>query len=162
MWVPVVNTEGNIDAGKTILLNKFKQSLSSEDKITIKEWNEPIKKFWGFYGNDLINPLEDFYTNPTHNAFIFKTYVLDVYQQRMEILETVQHPCKIIVMDCGFDACQIFTTVNKDQYTKFGFLYLTEKYLWLKLKFFWGKPFATSGVLSKLWSLRGNEIHSIS
>ena len=72
--------------------------------------------------------------------------MLDVYQQRTETPETVQHPYKVIVMNCGLDACQIFTTVNKDQYTKFGFLYLTEKYLWLKSKFFPGKHYATNGV----------------
>ena len=75
--------------------------------------------------------------------------MLDVYQQRIETLETVQHSHKVIVMDCGLDACQIFTTMNKDQYTKFGFLHLTEKYLQLKFKFSPGKLYATNGVLSK-------------
>ena len=37
-----------------------------------------------------------------------KNYVLDVYQQRMETVYTVQHPCKVIVMDHGFDASKIF------------------------------------------------------
>ena len=92
------------------------------------------------------NPLEHIYKNPTNHAFIFRNYVLDVYQQRMETLETVQHPCKVIFLDYGPDACQIFTTVNKDQYIKFGFLYLTEKYLKLKSKFFPGKLYATNGV----------------
>ena len=39
-------------------------------------------------------------------------------------------------MDCGLNACHIFTTMNKDQYTKFGFLYLTEKYYDLNLNSF--------------------------
>ena len=91
--------------------------------------HEPVKEFQIFYGNDLINPLDHFYKNPPDNTYIFQNYVLDVYQQRMETLETVQHPHKVIVMDHGLDACQIFTTLNKDQYTKFGFLYLTEKHL---------------------------------
>ena len=47
----------------------------------------------------------------------------------METLETVQHPYKVIVMDCGLDAFQIITTMNKDQYTNFGSLHLSEKYL---------------------------------
>ena len=47
----------------------------------------------------------------------------------METLETVQHPCKVIIKDHGLDACKIFTILNKDQYTKFGFAYLIEKYL---------------------------------
>ena len=64
----------------------------------------------------------------------------------METLETVQHPCKVIVMHHGLDASQIFTTVNKDQYRKFGFLYLTEKYIQHKSKFFPGKLYATNGV----------------
>ena len=87
------------------------------------------KNFKVFYGNDLINPLEHFYKNHAYNAFIFQNHILDVYQQRMETLETVQHPCKVIGMDGGLDACQIFSTVNKEQYTKFEFLYLTEKYI---------------------------------
>ena len=36
----------------------------------------------------------------------------------METLETVQHPYKVIVMDGSLDACQIFTTVNKDHTQK--------------------------------------------
>ena len=97
--------------------------------MTIKVEHEPMKELQSFYRNDLIKPPEHFYKNPIDNAVIFQKYVLDVYHQRMELLETVQHPYKVIVMDCGLDACQILTTVNKEQYTKFGFLYLTEKYL---------------------------------
>ena len=108
--------------------------------------HEPIKESQSFYTSDLINPLKHFYKNPTDDAFIFQNYVLDVYQQRMEILETVHNPSKVIVIDCGLNACQIFTTVNKHQYIKFGFLYLTKKYLQLKSEFFPGKLYATSGV----------------
>ena len=36
--------------------------------------------------------------------------------------------------------------MNKDQCTKLGFLYLTERYLRLKSKFFPGKLYATNGV----------------
>ena len=64
----------------------------------------------------------------------------------METLETVQHPCKVIVMDHSLDAFQIFTNVNKDQYTKFVILYLIEKYLWWNSKFYLGKIYATNGV----------------
>ena len=64
----------------------------------------------------------------------------------METLETVQHLCKIIFMDCGLDAYQVFTTVNNDQYMKFRFLYLTDKYLSLKSKFFPVKLYATNVV----------------
>ena len=35
----------------------------------------------------------------TDNAFIFQNYVLDIHQQRIETLETVQNPCKAIAMD---------------------------------------------------------------
>ena len=58
--------------------------------------------------------MENFYKNPTDNAFVFQNYVLDVYQKRMKTLETVQHACKVIVMGGGLDACQKFTFVNKD------------------------------------------------
>ena len=64
----------------------------------------------------------------------------------METLELFNIPAKLF-MDYGLDTCQIFTTVNKDQYTNFGFLgYLTEKYLRLVSKFFPGKFYATNGV----------------
>ena len=105
-----------------------------------------LKEFQCFYGNYLINPLEYFHKNPTDSAFIFQHYVLDVYEQRMETLETVPHPWRVIVMDHGLNVCQIFTTLNKKRYTKFGFLYLTEKYIWFKSKFFPGKLSATSRV----------------
>ena len=111
--------------GKATNLQKFEQSLSCEDMVVIEIGNEPVKEFQSFYGSDLINPLGHFYKNPTDNAFIFQNYILDVYQQRIETLEAVQHPCKVIVMDCSPDACQIFARI----YTKFGCLYLTERYL---------------------------------
>ena len=162
VWVPIVTIEDNIGAGLTTLLQKFEQSLSGKYKVTITIEHELIKEYQIFDGNDLINPLEHFYKNPTDNAFIFENYVLDIYQQRMETLETVQHPCKVIIMNHGLDACQIFATVNKENHIKFGCLYLTEKYLRCKSKFFPGKLYATNGVLSKHWSLRGDEMCSIS
>ena len=96
MHLPIVSIEGNIGARKTTLLQKFKQSLSSDNKVTIKVEHEPIKEFQSFHGNDLINPLEHLYKNPTDNAFIFQNYVLDVYQLRMETVETVQHPARLL------------------------------------------------------------------
>ena len=141
-----MTTEGNIGGGNTTLLQKFEQSLSGEDKVTIKVEHEPVKESQSLYGNDLLNPLENFYKNPTNNAFTFQNYVIDIYQERMETLETVQHPCKVIHMEHGLDACQIFTTLNKDWYTKFGFLYWTEKYVQLKSKLFPCKLYATNGV----------------
>ena len=45
--------------------------------------------FKHFFGNDMINPLQNFYQNPKENAFIFQNYVLDIYQQRMEVLSAV-------------------------------------------------------------------------
>ena len=81
MQVPVMTTEGNTGAGKTTLLQKFEQSLSGEDKVTIKVEQEPVKEFPSFNGNDQINPLEYFHKNPTDDAFIFQNYVLDVYKE---------------------------------------------------------------------------------
>ena len=48
MQVPIVTIEGNISAGKTTLLQKFGQSLSSEDKVTIKVEPETVKEFLKF------------------------------------------------------------------------------------------------------------------
>ena len=91
----------NIGAGKATLLQRFEQSLSVEDKVIIKVECEPVKEFQSFYGNNLINLPEQFYKNLTDNSFIFLNCVVDVYQQRRETLETVQHPCMVMVMDCG-------------------------------------------------------------
>ena len=50
-------------------------------------------------------------------------------------------------MDRGLDCCHILTTLNKERYTNFYFLYLTEKKcLQLKLRFLPGRLFATNGV----------------
>ena len=71
--------DGNNGAGKASLFQKFEESLSSDEKVTIKVEHEPEKEFQNFYGNDLINPLECFYKNPSDNAFIFQNYVLGVF-----------------------------------------------------------------------------------
>ena len=95
----------------------------------------------------MINPLQNFYQNPKENAFIFQNYVLDIYQQRMEVLSPVEPMCKVIVMDRGLDSLSTFTTLNKHHLTDFGLLYLTDKYLNIKTRFFPRKLFATDGVL---------------
>ena len=65
MQVQIVTIEGNIGAGKTTMLQKFEQSLSSDDKVTINVEHPPIKEFQSFYGNDLINLLDHFDKSPT-------------------------------------------------------------------------------------------------
>ena len=45
MLALIVTIEGNIGAGKATLLQKFEQSLSGEDKVTIEVECEPIKEF---------------------------------------------------------------------------------------------------------------------
>ena len=60
MHIPIVTIEGNIGAGKTALLQRFKQSSSSAVKVTIKVEHEPVKELQHLYGNDLINPPELF------------------------------------------------------------------------------------------------------
>ena len=64
--------KSNIDAGKTTILQMFAQSLSSDDKVTIKVEYEPVKEFQSLYGNDVINPLEHFCKNPADNALSSK------------------------------------------------------------------------------------------
>ena len=48
MQVPIVTTERYIGAGKTTLLQLFEQSLSGEDKVTIKVEHEPVQEFQSF------------------------------------------------------------------------------------------------------------------
>ena len=146
MKIPVITVEGNIGAGKTTPLRKLEQSLSMADKIKIKTDHEPVGAFATFFGNDMINPLQNFYQNPKENAFIFQNYVLDIYQQRIEVLSAVEPMCKVIVMDRGLDSCQPFTTLNKHHLTDLGLLYLADKYLDIKTRFFSGKLFAIDGV----------------
>ena len=80
MKIPGITVEGNTGAGKTTFLQKLEQSLSMADKIKIKTDHEPVGAFQTFFGNDMINPLQNLYQNPKENAFIFQTYVLDIYQ----------------------------------------------------------------------------------
>ena len=63
--------EGSIGAEKTTLLQKLEQSLSMGDKIKIKTDHKPVGAFQTFFGNDMINPLQNFYQNPKEKAFIF-------------------------------------------------------------------------------------------
>ena len=48
MQVPIVTMEGNTNAGKTTLLQEFEQSLSGEERGTIKVEHKPIKEFQSF------------------------------------------------------------------------------------------------------------------
>ena len=105
MKIPVMTVEGNIGVGKTTLLQKLEQSLSMADKFKIKTDHDPVGAFQTFFGNDMINPVQNFYHNPKENAFIFQNYVLDMYQQRKEVLSAVEPMCKVIVMDRGLDSC---------------------------------------------------------
>ena len=49
-------------------------------------------------------------------------------------------------MDKGLDSCQLFTTLNKNHLTELGLLYLSDKDLDIKTRFFPGKLFATDSV----------------
>ena len=154
MKIPVITVEGNVQAGKTTLLEKLEQSLSMADKFKIKTDHESIEAFQTFYGNDMINALQNLYQNPKENAFIFQKYVLDIYQQRMEVWSALEPICKVIVMDRGLDSCQLFTTLNKHHLTDLGLLYITDKYLNIKTRFFPGELFA-SDVSNKKLSFYG-------
>ena len=48
MQVPIVTKAGNIVVGKTTLLQKFKESLSGEDKVTIKIEHNTVKELKSF------------------------------------------------------------------------------------------------------------------
>ena len=122
MKIPAITVKGKVGAGKTTLLQKLEESLSMADKFKIKTDDEPVRAFQTFYGNDMINLLQNFYHNPKENAFIFQNYVLDIYQPRMEVLSAVEPMCKVIVMDRGLDSCQLFTTLNKHHLTDLGLL----------------------------------------
>ena len=43
--IPLVTIECNIGAGKTSLIQKFEQSLSGEDKVTIQVQHESVREF---------------------------------------------------------------------------------------------------------------------
>ena len=48
MWASIETIEGNIGTGKITLLQMFEQSLSGEDKVTVKVEHEPVKEFQSF------------------------------------------------------------------------------------------------------------------
>ena len=95
-----------------------------------------MDEFQKFWGNDMINPLLNFYKNQKENAYVFQNYVLDINQCRMEALSLVQQPYKVILMDRGLVSCHLLTTLNKHQYTNLGHWCLPDEYQDIKLKFF--------------------------
>ena len=78
MNIPVITVEGNTGAGKTTLLQKLEVFINGS-QVKIKTDHEPVGAFQSFYGNDMINPLENFYQNLKENAFTFQNCVLDIY-----------------------------------------------------------------------------------
>ena len=62
------------------------------------------------------------------------------------LLSAVEPMCKVIVMDRDLDSCQLFTTFNKHHLPDLGLLYLTDKYLGIKTRFFPRKLFTIDGV----------------
>ena len=142
-WSPLKET---LELGKLPILERFEDFLSSEDKYKIKINHEPVDEFQRFSGNDIINPLLDFYKSQKENAYVFQNYVLDIYQCRMEALSLVQQPYEVILMDRGLDSCHLFTTLTKHQYTNLGLWCLTDKHQDIKSKFILGKLYASDGV----------------
>ena len=61
MKVPVVTVEEKFGTGKTILLQKFKELLSSADKFKMRVEHDTISEFQSLCGNKLINLLEHFF-----------------------------------------------------------------------------------------------------
>ena len=57
---------------QTTFLERLEHSLSSEDKCKIKINHEPVDEFQRFWGNDMINPLLNFYKNQKENASVFQ------------------------------------------------------------------------------------------
>ena len=78
------------------------------------------------YRNHALNPLEEFFDDPKATAFAFENYVLSIYQKILGTLNDLIQQYKVILMDRVLDSCHIFTILNKESYSNFSFLYLTE------------------------------------
>ena len=129
MKIPVITVGGHVEAGKTTLLQKLEQSLSMADKVKIKIDHEPVGALQTFLVCFYIPKLCFKYLPNENGSFV-----------------CCEPTCKVIVMDRGLDSGQLFTTFNKHHLTDIGLLYLTDKYLDIKTRFFPGKLFATDGV----------------
>ena len=91
--------KGTLELGRQLFFKSLNSLYQWQTSLKLKTDHEPVGAFQTFYGKDMINPLQYFYQNTKENAFIFQNYVLDIYQQRMEVLSAMEPMCKVIVMD---------------------------------------------------------------
>ena len=89
--------EGNIGAGKTTILEKFKDETqlwlneffpTLIEKIKIEVWTEPIESWTNDQGRNL---LEEYYTKPGHSAKLFQTLIQLQYFQQTAGLKNIRH-----------------------------------------------------------------------
>lgn len=142
----IITIEGNIGAGKSTLLENVEQHLAKEENSDIEVMFEPIDLFKSFFGNSDVNPLHEFYQDQ-RNAFAFQNYILDLYGSRLTTLFAPSHSQRIVLMERGLDACNVFAEANAENMTRFESLYLKEKYNHIRETFFDKHAIATDGVI---------------
>lgn len=125
------SVEGVIGCGKTTLLKRLEQRF--KDSAVVSFHHEPVDQFQQLFDNELVNPLQTFYENTKKNAFAFQTYVLDVYDERVERLG---NSCKspAVMQDRGAAACNVFCDLNSEHFTLFEKQYLEGRIRNLMLK----------------------------
>ena len=138
----LITVEGNIAAGKTTFLQELRHTVQLGNKDIYID-DEPINLFQQLPGTTL-NPLQEFYADPSKNTFAFQNHVLDCYALRFEHLEKMNQP--IVVLDRGLEACSIFTKANEESLTRFENAYLEQKFKTIKNRFFPEKDMCTDGV----------------
>ena len=122
-----ISIEGILGAGKSTLMDLLEEKLA-----TFNFLKEPLDLLEKFSGDQAINPILEMYQDPEKSMALFQSYVLDVYEGRLN----EHHDKGKVIMDRGLDSVMIFSKLNTQYYSGFGFSYLHDKYLKIKNKHF--------------------------
>ena len=127
--------EGLIAAGKTTTMSHFTRGMSAE---TFSIVEEPLRDFQYFptLSGEVIEPLTEFYQNPSQEAIVVQLHVLDTYEAKLRAIQE-SGSTTVKIWDRGPDACLIFTrTLYKlGHITKLGYEYWMRRYREIKAKY---------------------------
>ena len=119
--------EGNIAAGKTTLMKNLQKDAHKVSFLrNVLFSDEPVQKFSSLFGDDKLNPLQEYYNNKK-NSFAFQNYVLDCYKDRFKTIDLCSTPDQTIILDRGLDSCSLFTELIKSEMTSLEIEYLKQK-----------------------------------
>ena len=117
--------EGLVGSGKSTAANCIR--LYEENNVYL--FDEPLQDFSKFetVSKEVLNPLAEYYKNPSQNSTTCQLHILDVYEERLKTASKLP-PKTIKVWDRGIDSSHVFsmTQVKLGHMTKLSYEY------WLK------------------------------